>query len=204
MPFMEYERGFERLVNFSDAVVAIAATLLILPLVDIADPTEGASTWDVLSEHRVELFGFVLSFAVIFRLWLTHHRIFRDLCGYTTRLAWANFLWLLSIVFLPFPTKLIAEKNGYDASASSLYVGTIAVSVIAMAFIEWVVLRHPNIVVPDAYGAVDRYAGGVSAVLIVIAFGLAFTPVGLWSLFVMVLTSPIARVIRARRSRASG
>lgn len=200
---MEYERGFERLVNFSDAVVAIAATLLILPLVDIADPSAGASTWDVLSEHGVELFGFVLSFAVIFRLWLTHHRIFRDLSGYTTRLAWANFLWLLSIVFLPFPTKLIAEKNGYDASASSLYVGTIAVSVIAMALIEWVIRRHPNIVVPNARGAVDRYAGSVNAVLMLVAFGLAFTPLGLWSLFVMVLTPTIARLVRANRSRAA-
>ncbi|MDV6263037.1 TMEM175 family protein [Rhodococcoides yunnanense] len=190
---MEYERGFDRLVNFSDAVVAIAATLLILPLVELAEPDEGAQFIDILRNHGVELFAFVLSFLVIFSQWLSHHRVFRDLVGYTRGLIWVNFVWLLSIVFLPFPTKLIAEKNGYDASASSLYVANIAVSVIAMFVADIIVSRHPNIVASDTPTAANN--GAVTSVLILVALGLSFTPLGLWSLLVLLLTRPINRVI---------
>ncbi|WP_072805470.1 TMEM175 family protein [Rhodococcoides yunnanense] len=194
---METQRGFERLVNFSDAVVAIAATLLILPLVDIAGPTEGMTTWELIAEHGAEIFAFVLSFVVIFRLWLTHHRIFSDLIGYTKTLAWANFVWLLSIVFLPFPTKLIAEKEGFDPSASSLYVGTIAVSVIAIFLIELVIEYNPDIA-PYNSGR-SLLGGSITAILMLVAFVLSFTVVGLWSLLALALESPVHRLIDRRR-----
>lgn len=196
---METQRGFERLVNFSDAVVAIAATLLILPLVDIAEPSADLTTWDLVSDHSVEIFAFVLSFVVIFRLWLTHHAIFKDLIGYTMPLAWANFLWLLSIVFLPFPTKLIAEKEGFDPSATSLYVGTIAVSVIAIFLLEWVIERNPEIA---PYNSGRSLVGGVvTAALMLVAFALSFTVVGLWSLVILGLESPIRRVLASRKAK---
>lgn len=195
---METQRGFERLVNFSDAVVAIAATLLILPLVDIAGPTEGVTTWDLIAEHGAEIFAFVLSFVVIFRLWLTHHRIFRDLTGYTMPLAWANLVWLLSIVFLPFPTKLIAEKNGFDPSASSLYVGTIAVSVFAIFLVELVIENNPDIA-PNNSGR-SLLGSGITMVLMLVAFALSFTVVGMWSLFALALESPVHRLVDRIRS----
>ncbi|WP_161965436.1 TMEM175 family protein [Rhodococcus sp. P1Y] len=196
---METQRGFERLVNFSDAVVAIAATLLILPLVDIAEPSADLTTWDLVSEHFVEILAFVLSFAVIFRLWLTHHSIFKDLTGYTMPLAWANFLWLLSIVFLPFPTKLIAEKDGFDPSATSLYVGTISVSVIAIALIEWVIERNPDIA---PYNSGRSLVGGIiTAALMLVACALSFTVVGLWSLAILGLESPVRRIIASRTAK---
>lgn len=194
---METQRGFERLVNFSDAIVAIAATLLILPLVDIADPDENTTTWNLIVEHSAEIFAFVLSFAVIFRLWLTHHRIFKDLTGYTTPLVLANFLWLLSIVFLPFPTKLIAEKDGFDPSASSLYVGTIAVSVFAICLVDFVIEHNPEIA---PFNSGHTLAGGIiTSGLMLGAFALSYTVVGLWSLLLLGLEGPIHRVVDRRR-----
>ncbi|MGV8873424.1 MAG: TMEM175 family protein [Rhodococcus sp. (in: high G+C Gram-positive bacteria)] len=190
---MEYERGFDRLVNFSDAVVAIAATLLILPLVELAEPDDSARFGDILRSHGVELFAFVLSFLIIYSQWLSHHRVFRDLIGYTRSLMWVNFVWLLSIVFLPFPTKLIAEKSGYDASASPLYVATITVSVIAMFAADIIVSRHPNIVASDTPKREGVAHGAVTAGLMLVALGLSFTPLGLWSLLVLLLTKPINR-----------
>lgn len=192
---MEYQRGFERMVNFSDAVVAIAATLLILPLVELAEPDASTPFPDILRSHGVELFSFLLSFLVIFSLWLDHHRVFRDLIGYTPALMWVNFVWLLSIVFLPFPTKLITEKNGYNASASSLYVATIAVSILAMLAAAIVVARHPHITAPDIAEAHRVRDAAVSAALILVAFALAFSPLGLWSLLVLLMARPINRVL---------
>jgi uncharacterized membrane protein len=195
---METQRGFERLVNFSDAVVAIAATLLILPLVDIAAAGDATTTmWDLIVEHSAELFAFVLSFAVIFRLWLTHHKIFKDLTGYTTTLTWANFIWLLSIVFLPFPTKLIAEKDGFDPGASSLYVGTIAVSAFAICLVEYVIDRNPEIA---PYRSGRTFGGGViTSALMIGAFALSYTTVGLWSLLLLGLEGPIHKVVDRRK-----
>lgn len=197
---MQPQRGLERLVDLSDAVVAIAATLLVLPLVEIAGPDSGSSTWEVITSHRVDLFAFVLSFAVIFVLWMTHHRVFRDVTGYTTNLALANFFWLLSIVFLPFPTKLIAEKNGFDAGATATYVGTIALSMMAIFALQVVIAHTPGItrLVPEH----GRRTATIGVVLVLIAFGLAFTPVGLWSLTVLALTASIDRFFDRRTAKA--
>lgn len=193
---MENQGGLGRLVNFSDAVVAIAATLLILPLVDIAEPDPGGDTWSLVSEHSVDIFAFALSFVVIFVLWLAHHRAFHGLVGFTPLLAWANLLWLISIVFLPFPTRLIAEKNGFDASASGLYVGTIALAVVALLAIEVIVTRNPSLA-PDRRTH-SWTTGATSTGLILIALLLTFTPLGLYALLLMFLTTPINRIIDRR------
>lgn len=109
---MHTERGFDRLVNFSDAVVAIAITLLILPLVDTATELNDKTVSELLADNWVKLLVFVISFAVIGRFWLAHHRMYENIVGYDKPLLWANLFWLLTIVFLPFPTELIAAGAG--------------------------------------------------------------------------------------------
>src|SRR5271165_6906054 len=71
----------ERLIFFSDAVVAIAITLLAfaLPLPDHlpSNPTN-VQVWDAVWAHRIDYLTFLISFAVIGRHWRLHHRLFRD------------------------------------------------------------------------------------------------------------------------------
>ena len=66
---MATQRGLERLIFFTDAVTAIAITLLILPLVSIvpAHPAGNESVWPLLVDHASQLGSFVLSFLVIAR-----------------------------------------------------------------------------------------------------------------------------------------
>lgn len=99
---MASRQGINRLVTFVDAVVAIAATLLVLPLADLAVGNHGASTGDLLRHNGDQLLAFVLSFLVIVRFWFAHHRVYDRIADYNTGLLWANMIWLLSIVFLPF------------------------------------------------------------------------------------------------------
>jgi uncharacterized membrane protein len=62
------ERDLERFLTFIDAVVAIAITLLVLPLAEAgSEINQDETVAEVLREHVVDIFGFLLSFAVISR-----------------------------------------------------------------------------------------------------------------------------------------
>ena len=195
------QRGFERIVNFSDAVVAIAATLLVLPLVDIGVPEKGESVTELLRDHSAELSAFVLTFAVICRLWVTHHSIFRDIVGYSGPLLFAYFVWLLAIVFLPFPTQLIAVGSSTFPGADSVYLATIALAAVAAFATHVVVARRPNLAVDGSQGFGSTLESGVTFTLMLAAFGLSFTPIGMWSLVALLLTTPVVRTINAVMGR---
>lgn len=137
------ERGFDRLVNFSDAVVAIAITLLVLPLVEIAGQlalheTPGA----LLAEYGGTIWGFVISFVVLADYWLIHHRIFEWIGDYDSALAWLNIGWLFSIVILPFSTETISTR-GFADGWGMVYTANLAVISAFMALIGWRVQRTP-------------------------------------------------------------
>src|ERR1700723_51476 len=90
--------GFERFIFFSDAVFAIAITLLVL---DLKVPNADAFA---LAPLIPKLLGFGISFYVIGRYWLAHHQLFEAVEGYDGLLLGANLWFLASIAFLPFPT----------------------------------------------------------------------------------------------------
>ncbi len=203
---MTVQRGFERLVNFSDAVVAIAATLLVLPLVDIVEPLGRQPVGEILTDHRSDLLAFVLSFVVVYQLWLLHHRLFRGLRGYNNALVWTNLVWLLSIVFLPFATKLIARGNGFEAGTSALYIGTMAVAVSSILVQRIIVVHDPALEFDDARGTTRVLPAAVSTVLVFTALVLAlvFPSVGLWFLLLFALTGPATAVVEHRRTASTG
>jgi uncharacterized membrane protein len=76
------ERGLDRFVTFLDAVVAIAITLLVLPLVELLHGSDPQTSLSRLLTEEAGTFGaFLLSFAVIARLWLAHHRLVERVGG---------------------------------------------------------------------------------------------------------------------------
>ncbi len=100
-----HDLGFERLVFFSDAVFAIAITLLVLDLKLQAGP-DGVIHLEKLVPKLV---GFVISFSVTAFYWLAHHRLFKTLKAEDAWLRAVNFLFLACIVFLPFPSSVVSE-----------------------------------------------------------------------------------------------
>ncbi len=102
----------ERLIFFSDAVVAIAITLLAL---DLPVPT-GAGNREVLSsaaDHLGEYFAFIISFLVIASHWRGHHRVFRYVKQATHVVGW-NLVWLFGIVITPFATRVLTGDEGFQ------------------------------------------------------------------------------------------
>src|SRR5690606_8165786 len=106
----------ERLVFFSDAVFAIAITLLVLEI-EVPHLHPGASPseyWEALGELVPSFLAFLLSFMVIGRFWLSHHQIFGRVAHFDVRLVWPNMLYLLAIAFMPFTTAFMAAgRNGF-------------------------------------------------------------------------------------------
>ena len=129
------ERGFDRIVNFTDAVAAIAATLLILPLISRVSDLKGGSQVSVDteienvlldSETWLQVLWFVLTFWVIAHFWTGHHQIFERLKDYTPRLIVFVFIWLVGIVFLVFPAGLLNDASTTNYIAP-MYFGGMAV-----------------------------------------------------------------------------
>jgi uncharacterized membrane protein len=139
---MQTQRGFDRLVNFSDAVVAIAITLVVLPLVDAAQGIGNRPALEFLQDNVPSLLAAGLSFVVIGSLWRTHHAVFEWMTGYTESIVRLNFVWLAGIVFLPMPTVLIVTGEGSDRFGSSLYIFTMLVSIAALAILHSVAKRE--------------------------------------------------------------
>jgi uncharacterized membrane protein len=201
---MEAQRGFDRLVNLSDAVVAIAATLLILPLVDIANDVDKSDFVGFLREHWQELFAFVLSFAVICRFWLVHHSLFTKLVGFSRPLLFANFLWMGSIAFLPFPTELVAPSGVDNPFSSGLYVATMCVATGSTTAIEWMAIKNPSLQAPDVRGTLTLHSAMASTItmFVVLAIVLVVPDVGLWALLLLFPAGFIGDRL-GRRARAA-
>jgi uncharacterized membrane protein len=197
------ERGFDRLVNFSDAVVAIAITLLILPLVDTAANIGSQHAGDLIAKDGYKIFIFALSFAVMGRFWLAHHQIYESVVGYTASLIWANFLWLISIVFLPFPTELLAASNHQERAIYAVYVGTLLVTSASLLLQEWIIMRSPEVQSEAARdkGTVTLIPAGLATAFMALAFiiAVAIPGIGLWGLMLVFLSEPIQRVWMRRR-----
>lgn len=197
---MTSQRGYDRLINLSDAVVAIAATLLVLPLVDLADELQHESLGALLGDNVGKLLAFVLSFLVICQFWRAHHRTYLDVERFRPALVWVNFLWLLSIVFLPFPTEMIASPYSDGRASDALYIGTMVVTSLAGLAQKALIVSTPELQVEDVRGTLTvgptLVATGAMAVALLLA--LLVPHVGLYALLVLIPAGLVERRIQRR------
>jgi uncharacterized membrane protein len=139
---MNRQTSPERLIFFSDAVVAIAMTLLVLPLAELVPELVAARApaVEAVTHNWPKIFSFLLSFAVIGRFWLTHHRIFEHVRTFSGPLVLANFCWLLTIAVLPFPTQLI---GAYESQRFTVlfYLGTLLAGSLCHTALAFIVRR---------------------------------------------------------------
>jgi uncharacterized membrane protein len=127
-----------RLVFFSDAVFAIAITLLVLEI-DVPRTVESDLS-RALGDLWPQFLSFALSFVVIGLFWVGHHRLFRYIVRFDDRLLWLNLALLLCIAFLPFPTALVGEHEG-NRVAVVFYACSMAVTGAASASV-WRYASH--------------------------------------------------------------
>ncbi len=117
-----------RVEAFSDGVFAVAITLLVLNI-HVPDNNTlflDSDFWGYLGKQWAELLAFVTSFATVGIMWINHHRLFTHIKRVDTNLLALNLLLLLLIVFIPFPTALLAQYAPYPQyhAAAVLYSAT--------------------------------------------------------------------------------
>jgi uncharacterized membrane protein len=118
------EIEFSRIVAFSDGVFAIAITLLVLAL-QVPEHLHGESLGEALWGQREGLIAYALSFAVIGRFWVVHHRFFGEVTGFDGRLLAINIFYLAWIVLIPFSSEVLGDHGG-EAAAIVLYAANLS------------------------------------------------------------------------------
>jgi uncharacterized membrane protein len=186
----EEPRSVERLVLFTDAVVAIAITLLVLPLVDAVSEAvaAGAPSTDVIVENWAQIFSFLLSFYVIAQLWSAHHGLLEGVTAARRGVFTLNMLWVLTIVVLPFVTEMIGGY-GTDRFTVLLYIGMVLSSSACLTALS-VVIR----------GRLVAGAGSATGLLgVALLLALLVPPVGYAGLLLLVLSPLVERLWRRWR-----
>lgn len=130
------EFQIERLILFTDAVFAIAITLLAIDikLPEMAGRPTDEQIWEQMLRLIPKFIGFLTGFAVIALYWMAHHRIFRFLRNYNAKLLWLNLLFLLSIVLMPFSSGLFSSYATVKAPFT-VYAANIVLAALAQVWL---------------------------------------------------------------------
>ncbi len=149
------ELGFERLVFFSDAVMAIAITLMALEirLPELEPETSAAQISAAFQTLLPHIGVYVLSFLVIGLYWMVHHRLFRVIRRYNTTLMWFNLIFLMAVGFLPVATNALGVYPNFPLT-TAFYAVSIAIVGIS-EFVVWFYALRKGYIPPYTarYGA---------------------------------------------------
>ena len=127
IPSPEESLGLERIVFFSDAVMAIAITLLAIDIriPEIEPGLAAAELPAQLTAITPNLLTFFISFIVIGIYWISHHRYFSYIKRYDTRLMMLNLMFLFFIACMPFVASLLGR---FSSVPIALVIYTLAVT----------------------------------------------------------------------------
>jgi uncharacterized membrane protein len=182
--------GPARLEAFSDGVLAIAITLLVLEIKvpHLVAPADAQEALAALIALAPKFLGYLLSFFFIAVFWVNHHRFFRLIERVDGRLLWLNILLLLALSFIPFPTAMIGE---YPSNPTSLALFAVVLMLAGIAFnLMWRQARARQLyhagVAPATVGR-----AAVRGLIGPVAYGLAalvafILPPAAWAIFIAV------------------
>jgi uncharacterized membrane protein len=139
---MDYEaRAADRLTLFSDAVVAIAITLLAIDL-PVPEGHTVSGFWSSVRHESGHYAAFLISFFAIAAAWRDHHDIFRYVRRVDSRLRTINTFWLLMIVLNPFATRLLTVRGPETLQVHALRFGFYALLQVLESAAMFGVLAH--------------------------------------------------------------
>lgn len=186
----------ERVVFFSDAVVAIAITLLALDLK--VEHVQGPIHFGDLAGMWRKWAAFLLSFLLIGAFWKVHHQFFRYIRRTDEKMMDHNFMWLLFIVTLPFATSLLSEGFGERLPMLVYAVNTLLITLFQNNIWDYACVR-PHLMNEDVSPKLIReyrIACNVAMINALLAIALAFFYP--WAAFILLFLRPVMIVLVGR------
>ena len=204
---MMHDDGNERLVLFSDAVIAITITLLVLEIRLPEGFGEYSDTelWAALVALAPRFLAYLISFGVIGVYWINHHGKFSRIVKSDGGLRWLNLLFLLTIGLIPFTTSVIAQNSGTIGTA--VYAAVMVASGLALALI-WFYADAKGLIAAEVPKSERRrllmttlLSSAVFAVSVPLSFAHPDWARAFWLLLVPVniFTRSIANLLRSRK-----
>src|SRR5947207_5150190 len=159
------EMGTGRLEAFSDGVVAIIITIMVLEM----KAPHGDSLHDLLPVLPV-FFSYILSFVYVGIYWNNHHHLLHTCTTVTGAMLWANLHLLFWLSLFPFATGWMGE-NHFAALPTALYGVVLLMAAIAYYLLEQTIIiaQGPDSLLKRAVGR--DWKGKLSPVLCVVAIG---------------------------------
>jgi uncharacterized membrane protein len=200
------DRAADRIVFFSDAVVAIAITLLALelPVPALKDTTTNLGFLGSLHDHWNDYLAFFISFLVVGSHWGAHRSIFRYVNRVTDHVVGTNMVWLLMVVLTPFAARVVSAHGGAFGARFAIYALIQAVASTCLVRMSNE-LSQQHLLRPDAPESAQhadnalRYAS-IAAFLISIPVAF-FTP---WAYAVWAIIPAVFRSLRRRAAASPG
>ncbi len=196
-PLMPESLSRSRLEAFSDGVIAVIITIMVLELKvpTVAQMSDHAA---LLSNVRI-LAVYLLSFLQVGIYWVNHHYLVDDLQTVTHGILWANLLLLFTLSLIPFGVNWIGTR-GITPEPVAVYAVCFLLPALAWAVLSHVIRRRTH--VPPAAG-LAKQAGSTAANLaaVFVAFVSPWIALGLIALVAIAWLVPPRRVVEKTRTR---
>jgi uncharacterized membrane protein len=181
--------GLDRIITFSDAVIAVAITLLVVQ-VQIPEAVPADQLPQALRELIPTFTSYVFSFYIVAVYWIEHHRMFRYIRRYDDGLIWLNLLLLMLIAVVPFATNLLDTHSGQQI-AVFIYAALIAVIGLLTTGMWWYATYRHRLIDKDLCPLVIRRGIVVRLVapaVLIVSIGLAIfsVPAAMYSWFAII------------------
>jgi uncharacterized membrane protein len=201
---LEAGRDRDRIVNLSDGVFAIAITLLILDIrvPDLPENLVASELPGELLSLWPKYLGYFLSFVGISSFWLIHHSIFRPIRSYDRTLLYLNFLFLMLVAFVPFPTSLLGEYGNHQLPVA-IYAATLAVGRLLLTALHWYSTRDGRLLEQPQDPTAVRFfliRGLTIPAIFLLSIGVSFYSVSaaIWTWLIMLAVDAV--ILRRRMS----
>jgi len=201
----------DRLIFLSDGVFAIAITLLVL---EIALPHIPGGTHpkervfdNVLWGVWPEVLTYALTFLIVGLYWMSHQRIFAYMVHADTVLAWLNVVFLMSVAFLPIPSRILGDYGAFGP-AVRFYILCLMLPGLLIAVLWWYVTDQHRLVEKDLDPGLirhrlERYL--IAPAVLVLAIGLSYiNPHLAAASLLLVVVGVVVHELRHRRRVAQG
>lgn len=139
-----------RVEAFSDGIIAVAATLLVL---QIREPGPASDLWRFLGHQFPSLAAYVVSFLTILIFWVNHHALYHAVERVNRAMLFVNGLLLLAISFISYATAVLGralQAGAHDRSAAILYAATLGLAALCFTGLWTCLLTRPALLTPAA------------------------------------------------------